>query len=75
MKYKKYDDFSQVHEHQEVQMITDSWEWNNHMGVIERVNYNKDDKDSNIAVVFCMEKPDCRYLVFESNLDTIVMVK
>ena len=75
MKYKKYEDFSQVHQHQTVRMVTTDFEWNNHMGIIERVNYDKDNKDSNIAIVFCMEKPDCRYLVFESNLESIIMVK
>ena len=75
MKYKKYKDFSEIHPHQEIKILTSDIEWNNHVGVVEKVNYNKDDSDSNIAIVFCIEKPDCRYLVFSHNLDTVVMVK
>lgn len=72
MKYKKYSNFSEIHEHQEIKLNT-KCEWNGLYGVIENVTGEKD--KYKMAVVFCMEKPDFRYLVFPWNLDSIEMVK
>ena len=67
MKYKKYENFSEIQPHQNVKILSDDLEWSGNIGVVERVVNTED--DCHMAIVFCMEKLDCRYFVFPWNLD------
>jgi hypothetical protein len=72
MKYKKYKDFREIREYQEVKLNTDD-NWNGLFGIVE--NVTGEDNEYKMAVIFCIENPDFRYLVFPWNLDSIEMVK
>ena len=69
MKYKKYNNFSEIQEHQDVKLVTLDC-WNQLFGVVEFVSH-----EYKMAIIFCSAKPDCRYFVFNDNMSDIIMVK
>lgn len=69
MKYKRYNDFSEIKQNDEVKLSTND-EWDELYGVIEEVNNVR-----KMAVIFCSSKPEYRYLVFEWNMNCIEMIE
>lgn len=75
MEYIKYENFSEIHKDDEIKIIDNNNDWNGMHGIVERIIISNCDREYDVAVVFCIENPDRRYLVYNYNLDSVVRIE
>jgi hypothetical protein len=73
MNYIKYNNFSEICKNDEIKIIANN-DWSGMCGIVERIVINENNNDYNMAVIFCMSKPDTRYLVHKWNIEDIEIV-